>query len=116
MGECGAVAGLHAPFTVRGANPHGADTRLGGMVCAIAITGASMLPLSSDTPTDQVAPAGGSFLVGQDTSGQWLTIETAHRGGGLFKCRADAVHFAAFESGHRPDCIRFLPVPLRMAF
>lgn len=75
-----------------------------------------MLPLSTDRPVAPTLETGGLFLVGQDASGRWLAIDTAHRGGGLFKSRADAIHFAEFESGHRPDCIRFSPVPLQMEF
>ena len=56
------------------------------------------------------------FLVGQDQDGQWLAVETHNLGGGLFKSRRDALHFADLETGHRPGAVEFATAPLKLRF
>ncbi len=61
-------------------------------------------------------PSAAHFVVGQDEQGHWLALDTARPCGGLFKSRADAIHFASFETGHRPDGVEFATAPLRLLF
>ena len=55
-----------------------------------------------------------SFLVGQDPQGRWLAVETHGMGGGLFRSKIDALHYAVFETGKRPGAIRFAGSPLEL--
>lgn len=56
------------------------------------------------------------FIVGQDPHGWWLAVETHDRGGGLFKSRADALHFVEAETGHRPGACEIATAPLQLKF
>nr|WP_128564365.1 RAG2 PHD domain containing protein [Methylobacterium crusticola] len=53
-----------------------------------------------------------SFLVGPSLEGHWLAIETHGLGGGIFRSQRDALNYAAFETGRRPDAVRLSPDPL----
>ena len=55
-----------------------------------------------------------SFLIGQDTEGHWLAIETHGRAGGLFKSQDAAERFAAFETAHRAGAILFSADPIQL--
>ncbi|GJD83185.1 RAG2 PHD domain containing protein [Methylobacterium haplocladii] len=60
-------------------------------------------------------PAGiplASFVVGQDTSGRWVAVETHGLGGGLFRSRKDAVHYALAQTLRRPDAILIATGPV----
>jgi hypothetical protein len=57
-----------------------------------------------------------SYIVGQDQEGHWLAVETHGLGGGIFRSRADAIHFAQFESDHDPDAVRFSSEPVSFSF
>ncbi|MCJ2127275.1 hypothetical protein [Methylobacterium sp. E-045] len=46
-----------------------------------------------------------SFIVGQDPQGHWVAVETHGLGGGLFRTRHDALHYAIDLTGHRPDAV-----------
>ncbi len=63
-----------------------------------------------------LSPTGSRYVVGQDASGGWLAIDTAHRAGGLFKSRAAAIRFAEVETNRRPGGICFSSMPLHMEF
>lgn len=45
------------------------------------------------------------FVVGQDSMGRWVAVEVHGRGGGLFRDRQSALHYAAAETGRRPDSV-----------
>ena len=49
------------------------------------------------------------FLIGQDTRGRWVVQDQRGLRGGLFINRAEAVRFAMFENGHRPQAIVMVP-------
>jgi hypothetical protein len=46
-----------------------------------------------------------SFIVGQDSQGHWVAVETHGLGGGLFRTRHDALHYAVDLTDHRPDAV-----------
>ncbi|WP_027171080.1 hypothetical protein [Methylobacterium sp. 10] len=46
-----------------------------------------------------------SFIVGQDPQGHWVAVETHGLGGGLFRTRHDALHYATDLTDHRPDAV-----------
>jgi hypothetical protein len=41
------------------------------------------------------------FVVGQDRQGHWIAVEIHGRGGGLFRNRQAAFHYAESETGRR---------------
>jgi hypothetical protein len=45
------------------------------------------------------------FLIGQNHQGNWVAQDTRGQYGGLFANRADALRFALFENGHRPQAV-----------
>ncbi|MCW6510849.1 hypothetical protein M8523_22805 [Hyphomicrobiales bacterium BP6-180914] len=75
-----------------------------------------MQPVAYTSAEATQAKVESHFIIGQDPSGHWLAIETHRLGGGLFKSRADAVHFVEFETGRRPGAVEFSPTPVRLSF
>jgi hypothetical protein len=55
-----------------------------------------------------------SFLIGRDTEGHWLAVETHGRAGGFFNSQDAAERFAAFETARRKGAIVFSPDPLQL--
>jgi hypothetical protein len=60
------------------------------------------------------------FRVGQDRKGRWVVEDNRGLRGGLFISRAEALKFALFESGNRPQAVTvvegvFEPDPMRNA-
>jgi hypothetical protein len=45
------------------------------------------------------------FVVGQDPRGHWIAVEIHGRGGGLFRDRQAAFHYAESETGGRRDAV-----------
>ena len=54
------------------------------------------------------------FLVGKDSHGHWVVQDQAGLCGGLFVDRAQAVKFAMFENGHRPQAVIMVPGGLEL--
>jgi hypothetical protein len=49
------------------------------------------------------------FLVGRNSRGNWVVQDQSGLCGGLFVDRAEAVKFAMFENGHRPQAVIMVP-------
>ena len=49
------------------------------------------------------------FFIGKDSRGNWVVQDQRHRCGGLFTDRAEALRFALFENGHRPQAVVMVP-------
>lgn len=49
------------------------------------------------------------FFVGKDRQGHWVVQDQQHRCGGLFIDRKEALRFALFENGHRPQAVVMVP-------
>jgi hypothetical protein len=49
------------------------------------------------------------FFIGKDSHGNWVVQDHQHRCGGLFIDRAEALRFALFENGHRPQAVVMVP-------
>ena len=47
-----------------------------------------------------------SFVVGQNATGNWVALETHRLAGGIFVSRDAALHYAEFETDHRPGAVR----------
>ena len=55
------------------------------------------------------------FLVGRDAEGHWLAVETHGRGGGYFRSRDDALHYARAEAGAGAVSFSNRPLALRLS-
>jgi hypothetical protein len=49
------------------------------------------------------------FFIGKDSRGNWVVQDQQHLCGGLFVDRAEALRFAMFENGHRPQAVVMVP-------
>ena len=49
------------------------------------------------------------FRVGRDSRGNWVAQDQQGLRGGLFAKRADALKFAMFENGNRPQAVIMVP-------
>jgi hypothetical protein len=49
------------------------------------------------------------FFIGRDSRGNWVVQDQQHLCGGLFIDRAEALRFAMFENGHRPQAVVMVP-------
>jgi len=49
------------------------------------------------------------FRIGRDHGGHWVVQDERGLCGGLFVNRAEALKFALFENGHRPQAVIMVP-------
>jgi hypothetical protein len=49
------------------------------------------------------------FFIGRDSRGNWVVQDQKHLCGGLFVDRAEALRFAMFENGRRPQAVVMVP-------
>jgi hypothetical protein len=54
------------------------------------------------------------FLVGKDSHGCWVVQDKSGLRGGLFVDSAEALKFAMFENGHRPQAVIMVPGVLEL--
>jgi hypothetical protein len=54
------------------------------------------------------------FFVGRDSCGNWVVQDQQHLCGGLFVSRAEALRFAMFENGNRPQAVVMVPGVLEL--
>ena len=59
---------------------------------------------SSECPSDSRL-----FLIGKDCRGNWVAQDVRGQYGGLFLNRVDALRFALFENGNRPQAVIMVP-------
>ncbi|MHC2020056.1 hypothetical protein [Methylobacterium sp. SD274] len=64
----------------------------------VAIPAAALASKAAEPPSTR-------FIVGQDPQGNWVAMEVHGLGGGLFRTRHDALHYATDLTGHRPDAV-----------
>jgi hypothetical protein len=50
-----------------------------------------------------------SFRIGRNSGGNWVVQDQSGLCGGLFVNRAEAVKFAMFENGNRPQAVIMIP-------
>ncbi len=56
------------------------------------------------------SPQGSSlYLIGRDSQGRWVVQDQRGLHGGLFVNRAQALKYALFENGHRPQAVVMVP-------
>lgn len=61
--------------------------------------------LNTVAPITLPAAEATRFVVGQDSQGHWIAVEIHGRGGGLFRDRQAAFHYAESETGRRRDAV-----------
>jgi len=64
-----------------------------------------LLPMSPALLVSASPAPMNTFVVGQDSRGRWVAVEIHGRGGGLFRDRQAAFHYACVETGRRPDAV-----------
>ena len=62
-----------------------------------------------DKPPSPSCSRSSLFLVGRNSRGNWVVQDQKGLCGGLFVDRAEAVKFAMFENGHRPQAVIMVP-------
>ena len=60
------------------------------------------------------APPNRQFLIGRNSRGQWVVRDERGLCGGLFVNRNEALHFAMFENGNRPQAVVMVPDGLEL--
>jgi hypothetical protein len=54
------------------------------------------------------------FLIAKDSQGNWVVQDQSGLHGGLFVDRAEALKFAMFENGNRPQTVIMVPGVLEL--
>jgi hypothetical protein len=65
--------------------------------------------MNKDEPPSSSTPNSSLFLVGKNSRGNWVVQDQSGRCGGLFVGRAEALKFAMFENGNRPQAVIMAP-------
>jgi hypothetical protein len=63
----------------------------------------------SEPPSTRSTSLQRLFRVGRDSRGNWVAQDLQGLCGGLFAKRADALKFAMFENGNRPQAVIMVP-------
>jgi hypothetical protein len=70
--------------------------------------------VNNGEPPSCTNPSSPLFLVGKDSHGCWVVKDKSGLRGGLFRGRAEAMKFAMFENGHRPNAVIMVPEVLEL--
>ena len=68
----------------------------------------------AEPPSPKSCANASLFLIGKDSQGHWVVQDQSHRRGGLFIDRAEALKYAMFENGHRPQAVIMVPDVLEL--
>lgn len=71
--------------------------------------------MNKSEPPSQCLAQSLPMLVGQNSRGHWVVRSQDGLCGGLFVNRAEALRFALFENGHRPDAVILVTGNLELA-
>jgi hypothetical protein len=63
----------------------------------------------SEPPSTRTASPSRLFLIGKNSRGNWVVQDQEGLCGGLFVDRAEALKFAMFENGNRPQAVIMVP-------
>jgi hypothetical protein len=67
----------------------------------------------SESPPSS-CPKSPLFLIGKNSRGHWVVQDQKGLCGGLFVSRAEALKFAMFENGNRPQAVIMVPETLEL--
>jgi hypothetical protein len=65
-------------------------------------------------PPSPNGPTPSPFLIGKNSRGHWVVQDASGLRGGLFVDRAQALKFALFENGNRPQAVIMVPGGLEL--
>jgi hypothetical protein len=68
----------------------------------------------AEPPSPQSSPHASLFRIGKDSHGHWVVQDQQGLRGGLFVDRAEALKFAMFENGNRPQAVIMVPGVLEL--
>jgi hypothetical protein len=63
----------------------------------------------SEPPSTKQFSTAHLFLIGRNSRGNWVVRDQCGLHGGLFVDRAEALRFALFENGRRPQAVVMVP-------
>jgi hypothetical protein len=63
----------------------------------------------AEPPSTDLCSKAPLFLIGRDSEGHWVARDTLGLRGGFFVDRTDALKFALFENGNRPQAVVMVP-------
>jgi hypothetical protein len=65
--------------------------------------------MGQSEPPSQCSRHSPLFFIGRNGRGNWVVRDQSGRCGGLFVDRAEALRFALFENGRRPQAVVMVP-------
>jgi hypothetical protein len=65
--------------------------------------------MGQSKPPSAKPPSSPLFFIGRDSHGHWVVQDQDRLRGGLFVDRKEALRFAMFENGHRPQAVVMVP-------
>ena len=68
----------------------------------------------AEPPAPEPSPRIPLFLIGKDSRGNWVVQDQQGICGGLFVDRVEALRFAMFENGNRPQAVIMVPGVLEL--
>jgi hypothetical protein len=63
----------------------------------------------AEPPSPSLCSKTSLFLIGRDRSGHWVVRDLQGLRGGLFVGRTEALKYALFENGNRPQAVVMVP-------
>ena len=72
--------------------------------------------LNKGKPPSSSGSKSSPYLVGKNSHGDWVVRDQTGLRGGLFVNRTEALKFAMFENGHRPQAVIMVPGTLELDF
>jgi hypothetical protein len=63
----------------------------------------------TEPPSTRLCSRSSLFMIGKDSGGHWVVQDQQGLRGGLFVDRTEALKFALFENGNRPQAVIMVP-------
>ena len=70
--------------------------------------------MNTEPPSPRPSTDASLFRIGKDSHGHWVVQDQQGLRGGLFVDRAEALKFAMFENGKRPQAVIMVPGVLEL--
>jgi hypothetical protein len=68
----------------------------------------------AEPPSPSLCSQTSLFLIGRDLAGRWVVRDLRGLRGGLFVGRTEALKYALFENGNRPQAVVMVPGTLEL--
>ena len=68
----------------------------------------------TEPPSPESCPKPSMFRIGKNSRGNWVVQDEQCTRGGLFVARVDALKYAMFENGNRPQAVVMVPGVLEL--